>query len=282
MSDKPSYTVTVAGLDAQHLRLIEVVFRHIQHNRFLFRLDEADEHESADVLIAGIGDPVGREALERARARGRPAATISVIGPDGSGGGQHAIEVGQLVRQLLPILNRVVELEGLAGGPRRMRGATRIGRAPDSVLRGGEPGEVGERPRVLLIDRDESIRRQLADAFGRMGVDMDTASSSDEALERLVMRPTDVALLDGELPGGEGLRLARTIRREPEWRELPIVVLSERRTPLDVIRGAFAGCSAYLAKPVEYHDLHRTIVRQLGRVRTPERIPSQLRFAAAR
>lgn len=282
MSDKPSYTVTVAGLDAQHLRLIEVVFRHIQYNRFVFRLAEVDEHESADVLIAGIGDPVGREALERARARGRPAATISVIGPDGSGGGRHAIEVGQLVRQLLPILNRVVELEGLAGGPRRIRGATRIDRGPGSGLGGGDPGEAGERPRVLLIDRDESIRRQLLDAFGRMGVDMDTASSSDEALERLVMRPTDMALLDGELPGGEGLRLARTIRREPDWRDLPIVVLSERRTPLAVIRGAFAGCSAYLAKPVEYEDLHRTIVRQLGRVRTPERIPSQLRFAAAR
>jgi len=282
MSDKPSYTVTVAGLDMQHLRLIEVVFRHIQYNRFLFRLAEADEHESADVLIAGIGDPVGREALERARARGRPAATISVIGPDGSGGGQHAIEVGQLVRQLLPILNRVVELEGLAGGPRRIRGATRIGRGPGVGGGKGAPGEAGERPRVLLIDRDDAIRRQLADAFGRMGVDMDTASSSDEALERLVMRPTDVALLDGELPGGEGLRLARTIRREPDWRNLPIVVLSERRTPLDVIRGAFAGCSAYLAKPVEYDDLHRTIARQLGRVRTPERIPSRLRFAAAR
>jgi CheY-like chemotaxis protein len=282
MSDKPNYTVTVTGLDAQHLRLIEVVFRHIQYNRFLFRLAEADEHESADVLIAGIGDPVGREALERARARGRPAATISVIGPDGSGGGQHAIEVGQLVRQLLPILNRVVELEGLAGGPRRIRGATRIGRGPACGLGGSDPGEPGERPRVLLIDRDDSIRRQLADAFGRMGVDMDTASSSDEALERLVMRPTDVALLDGELPGGEGLRLARTIRREPDWQDLPIVVLSERHTPLDVIRGAFAGCSAYLAKPVEYDDLHRTIVRQLGRVRTPDRIPSRLRFAAAR
>ena len=282
MSDKPSYTVTVAGLDAPHLRLIEVVFRHIQYNRFLFRLAGADEHESADVLIAGIGDPVGREALERARARGRPAATISVIGPDGAGDGQHAIEIGQLVRRLLPILNRVVELEGLAGGPRRIRVATRLDRGPGGGFGGGVEGEGGERPRVLLIDRDDAIRRQLAEAFDRMGVDMDTASSSDEALERLVMRPADVALLDGELSGGEGLRLARTIRREPDWRDLPIVVLSERRTPLAVIRGAFAGCSAYLAKPVEYDDLHRTIVRQLGRVRTPERIPAQLRFAAAR
>ncbi|RPH46169.1 MAG: response regulator [Burkholderiales bacterium] len=277
MSDKPSFTVTVVGLDAQHLRLIEVVFRHIHYNRYAFRLVAPDATEAADVLIAGVGDPAGRDALERARARGRPAASIAVIGPDELNGGRHAIEIGQLVRQLLPILNRVVELEGLAGGPRRMRGATRVDREqPDA----GSAGSEG-RPRVLVIDRDESIRRQLADAFARMGLDMDTASSCDEALERLVMQPADLALLDPTLSGGDGLRLARTIRREPDWRDLPIVVLSERRSPLDVIRGAFAGCSAYLAKPVDYDDLHRTVVRQLGRVRPPERLPSHLRLAAA-
>jgi CheY-like chemotaxis protein len=281
MSAKPSFAVTVVGLDAQHLRLIEVVFRHIHYNRYAFRLVSPDAPEAADLLIAGVGDPAGRDALERARARGRPAASIAVIGPDETGGGRHAIEIGQLVRQLLPILNRVVELEGLAGGPRRIRGATRIDRGPDG---GGDDTGIGEdgneRPRVLVIDRDESILRQLGDAFARMGVDMDTAASSDEALERLVMRPADLAMLDPSLPGGDGLRLARTIRREPDWHDLPIVVLSERRSPLDVIRGAFAGCSAYLAKPVDYDDLHRTIVRQLGRGRPPEHIPSRLRLAA--
>lgn len=280
MPDKPSFIVSVVGLDAQHLCLIEVVFRHIQYNRFVFRLASSNEHEVADVLIAGVGDPAGRASLEHARARGRPAATIAVIGPDDRVGGRHAIEIGQLVRQMLPILNRVVELEGLAGGPRRIRGATRIDRTPGAL--GGRGGDEGGayRPRVLVIDRDESIRRQLADAFARMGIEMDMASSAEEALERLVMRPADLALLDPDLPGAGGLRLARTIHREPDWRDLPIVVLSERRSPLDVIRGAFAGCSAYLAKPVDYDDLHRTIVRQLGRVRPPERMPSRPRLAA--
>ena len=277
MPDKPCFLVTVVGLDTQHTRLIEVVFRHVQYNRFAFRLAAPDEYDAADVLIAGVGDPAGRESLERARARGRPAATIAVIGQDEWIDGRHAIEIGQLVRQLLPILNRVVELEGLTGGPRRIRGVTRIDRGPAAS---GGLDRSCDPPRVLVIDRDESIRSQLADAFARMGLEMDVAASAEEALERLVMQPADLALLDAGLPGGDGLRLARTIRREPEWRELPIVVLSERRSPVDVIRGAFAGCSAYLAKPVNYDDLHRTIVRQLGRVRPSEQIPPTLRFAA--
>lgn len=260
MSDKPCFSVAVAGLDAQHMRLIEVVFRHIQYNRFAFRLAAPHEEAVADVLIAGVGDPAGREALERARARGCPAATISVTGPEGGAAGRHAIEIGQLVRQLLPILNRVVELEGLDGGPRRKRAAP----LADGAIDPGPPEARGDRARVLVIDRDEAARARTWAALERLGFDPDAATTATEALERLVMRPADVALLDPALPDGDGLKLVRTIRREPEWRTLPIVVLSERRSPLDVIRGAFAGCSAYLAKPVDDEDLRRTVERQLG------------------
>ncbi|MFM1991364.1 MAG: hypothetical protein RJA99_4321 [Pseudomonadota bacterium] len=277
MSDKPCFSVAVAGLDAQHLRLIEVVFRHIQYNRFAYRLAAPYEEAASDLLIAGVGDPAGREALERARARGCPAATISVIGPEGGAAGRHAIEIGQLVRQLLPILNRVVELEGLDGGPRRKRGAPPAVGSADPVV----PEVRGERARVLVIDRDETARARTWAALDRLGFEADAAATAAEALERLVIRPADVALLDPALSDGDGLKLVRTIHREPEWQALPIVVLSERRSPLDVIRGAFAGCSAYLAKPVDDEDLRRTLVRQLGGADTASRRVRRTRLVDA-
>lgn len=277
MSDKPSFDVAVIGLDASHLRLIEVVFRHIQYNRYLFRLASPDEPMRADVLIAGVGDPVGREALARARSFDPPMASIAVVGPGETAGTRHAVEFGQLVRQLLPILNRVVELEGLAGGPRRIRAVATGAPGPASA-----DGLIAlpTRPRVLVVDDSATVRTQLAGAFDRLGLEVDAATSAHEALERLAAHPVDLAMLDIVLPDGDGLRLARTIRREPRWRELPIVVLSARRSPFDVIRGAASGCSAYLAKPVDFADLRRTVARQLGRGRAPDTLPPQLRLAA--
>jgi CheY-like chemotaxis protein len=266
MPDKPSFVVAAVGLDPQDLRLIEVVFRHIQYHRFAFRLAGPQEASDADVLIAAVGDIAGRDALVRARTRRpMPMATIGVVRPGEAPSTRHAVEFGQLVRQLLPILNRVVEIEGLAGGARRT--------PPDA--------SAARRPHVLVVDDSLAVRAQLAAAFERMGLSFEAAGSRDDALVRLASRPVDLAVLDVALPDGDGLQLARAIRREPRWRQLPIVVLSNRRSPFDVIRGAAAGCSAYLAKPVAYDDLHRTVSRQLGRTMRRGALPPQMRVAAS-
>jgi CheY-like chemotaxis protein len=280
MSDKPSFDVAVVGLDPQHLRLIEIVFRHIQYNRYVFRLAEPVDGSGADILIAGVGDPSGRAALERARARTPPMTGIAVVGPGESAGTLHALEVGQLVRQLLPILNRVVEIEGLAGGPRRAAAAAEtVASAPPAELR----CEIvlPTRPRVLLVEDDATERVRLTGAFDRLGVEVDAALNAGEALERLESGRFDLALLDLVLPEGGALRFARTVRAEPRWRGFPIVVIGPRRAPLDVIRSAVAGCSAYLAKPVDFADLQRTVARQLGRARKPGALPPQLRAAGS-
>jgi DNA-binding response OmpR family regulator len=276
MTSRPTFTVAVTGLDPQHLRLIEIVFRHIQYNRFVFRLAVAGELDSADILIAGVGDPHGREVLDRTRAQRPGVPTIAAIGPDEAAGTRHAIEIGQLTRQLLPILNRVVEIERL-DDPARPAGSLRAASAG-----GGPDGSRRPPPRVLVIDDSAAMRTHLAGAFERMGVAVESAASGSEAISRLSASPVDLAMLDLVLPDTDGLSLARRIRREARWRLLPIVVLSSRSSALDVIRGAAAGCSAYLAKPVEFGDLQRTIAQQLGRVLHADALPPQLRAAAPR
>jgi CheY-like chemotaxis protein len=266
MSDKPSFDVAVVGLDAQHLRLIEIVFRHIQYNRYLFRLVAPRDSARADVLIAGVGDPAGSAALACARGAEPPMAAIAVVAPGESAGVRHAVEFGQLVRQLLPILNRVVELEGLAGGPRRIRAVEATPLPLPPPLGAGEIA-LPSRPRVLLVDANAAERARLAGAFDRLGIDVEPAGTAHEALERLDTGRIDLALMDFVLPDGGALRLVRSLRAQPRWRELPIVVLGGRRAPFDVIRSAAAGCSAYLAKPVEFADLQRTVSRHLDRGR---------------
>jgi CheY-like chemotaxis protein len=275
MTARPTFTVAIAGLDPQHLRLVEIVFRHIQYNRFVFRLAQPGELDSGDILIAGVGDPFGREVLARTRAERPGVPTIAAIGPDESSGTRHAIEIGQLTRQLLPILNRVVEIERLddPDRPAGSRRAASTGRGP------GDPGRPP--PRVLVIDDCALMRTHLAGAFERMGIAVESAASGSEAMSRLSASTVDLAMLDLVLPDTDGLKLARRIRREARWRQLPIVVLSSRSSALDVIRGAAAGCSAYLAKPVEFGDLQRTIAHQLGRVLHADALPPQLRAAAS-
>jgi len=278
MNDKPSFLVAVAGLDPQQVRLIEIVFRHIQYNRYVYRLADLRQHAFADLVIAGIGDADGRGLLARTRLERPGVPTIAAIGADEDGGTRHAIEIGQLTRQLLPILNRVVEIEGLAGTAASARPAGPGPGAPDPAGSARDPDRCPApeaRRRVLVIDDSATVRAHLTAEFERMGLAVDGVASGSEALARLATAAADLVMLDLGLPDTDGLRLARRIRSEPRWRHLPIVVLTSRVSALDIIRGAAAGCSAYLAKPVDSATLRRTVERQLGCS-----IPSAARVAA--
>lgn len=270
MTDKPSFDVAVVGLDAERLRLIEIVFRHIRYNRYGFRLLAPPIEHRARILVAGVDEPAGLEAIARARASTPPLPAIAVVSGGGPAPVRHAIDASQLVRQLLPILNRLVEIEGLAPSP-----ADPIACAePATPVR-------DDRPRVLVIEDSATVRAQLADAFGRMGLAVEEATTAGEAMQRLQSQHVDLAMLDLGLPDLDGLQLARRIRREPRWRALPIVALSSRTSPLDIVRGAAAGCDAYLGKPVGFTDLRRTVAGQLGRVLAADALPSALRTAPA-
>jgi DNA-binding response OmpR family regulator len=58
---------------------------------------------------------------------------------------------------------------------------------------------------------------------------------------------------------------------------LPILALTDRVSTLEVIRGAVAGCSAYLAKPLEPRALRTAVARELERTMPRASLPPQLR-----
>jgi CheY-like chemotaxis protein len=303
MPAAPTFLVAVDGLDAHHLRLIEIVFRHIRYNRYVFRLAPAGHDEQADLLVLGACDAAARERARRLRERRPGVPVVSVVEAGVAAGTVHAIEFAAFARQLLPILNRVVEIEGLAPaiGRAGRDAAASIGPAAGAPIGAGIPASPAaavaapvdakpaaaaprRTPRVLIVDEDAGARAQLADAFDGMGLLTESAASGGEALQCLARADVDLATIDVALPDTDGLRLARRIRRDARTRSLPIVVVSGRTSALDVIRGAAAGCSAYLAKPIDLRALRHTVGTQLARALGPDpaRWDARLEPAAAR
>ena len=90
-----------------------------------------------------------------------------------------------------------------------------------------------------------------------------------KALEGVKMELDDCAfplLADVVMPDIDGYRLTRTVRKNRLLRGLPVVLLTSRSSPFDKARGALAGCSSYLVKPVSVQALRDTVLRQLQRV----------------
>jgi DNA-binding response OmpR family regulator len=123
------------------------------------------------------------------------------------------------------------------------------------------PELAAPRIRVLVVDDSPTVRQQLSIAFARMNVLCDTVASADEALARLPETHYDLVLVDVVMPGVDGYKLTRQIRRR--HRGVPVIILTSRSSPFDLARGALAGCNSYLVKPVPLRQLEAAVVKQL-------------------
>jgi two-component system, OmpR family, response regulator len=120
------------------------------------------------------------------------------------------------------------------------------------------------RPRVLVVDDDESIRQFIEMALADDGFDVALAEDGESALAAAAHFRPDVILLDMRMPGVDGWRFAEAYRAEP-GPHAPILVLTAARDAAE--SAAEIRADAYLAKPFELAELLRLLNALIGRSR---------------
>ncbi|MBW3603797.1 MAG: response regulator transcription factor [Actinobacteria bacterium] len=115
---------------------------------------------------------------------------------------------------------------------------------------------------ILLVEDDPSTSEAVALALEGHGHRVETAATGDEALERWRHMRPDLVLLDVMLPSRDGLEVCREIRREDR---VPIIMLTARSDPIDVVLGLESGADDYVTKPFETRVLLARIKAVLRR-----------------
>jgi DNA-binding response OmpR family regulator len=125
--------------------------------------------------------------------------------------------------------------------------------------------------RILLVEDDERIRKELLDALRASGFDVDVSVLTRHA--RLALqREYDLVLLDLGLPDGDGLDLCRELRAR--GRSVPVIILTARDAPAQRVRGLDVGADDYVVKPFHLPELIarvRSVLRRAGRTAGPGR-----------
>lgn len=101
---------------------------------------------------------------------------------------------------------------------------------------------------ILVVDDMLFCRETLAELLRREGHVVELASDGREALLALKKRTPDLLLLDVAMPRLDGLALLDTLRRTGRWRELPVVLLTDRADRNAVLRAGTLGVQGYLLK----------------------------------
>lgn len=107
-------------------------------------------------------------------------------------------------------------------------------------------------PKVLVVDDAPSARELLTRNLEREGFAVITAASGEEALARIQADKPLAVLLDVMMPGLDGWHVLKTIRENPETKDIPVIM----QTVLDDRNFAYTlGASGYLKKPIRRHQL---------------------------
>jgi two-component system KDP operon response regulator KdpE len=118
--------------------------------------------------------------------------------------------------------------------------------------------------RILVVDDEPQIRKQLKIGLTGYGYDVLTAVNGSEALTMAAQYAPDLMILDISL-GSEpdGIEVCRRLR---EWSKIPVIMLSVHNEEKTKVTALYAGADDYLTKPFGMEELQARIVAVLRRV----------------
>ncbi|MGB8843502.1 MAG: phosphate regulon transcriptional regulator PhoB [Aliidongia sp.] len=134
------------------------------------------------------------------------------------------------------------------------------------------------KPLVMIVEDEAPLVTLLKYNLEKEGFGVCEASDGEEALVQIAERKPDVVLLDWMLPLVSGIEVCRQIRRSPQSRTVPIIMLTARGEEGDKIRGLNSGADDYITKPFSPSELIARVRAVIRRAR-PDVSDERLSFA---
>lgn len=128
---------------------------------------------------------------------------------------------------------------------------------------------------ILIVEDEAAIRGMLMIVLEQAGFIPIAAAEIDSAQKILADNTPDLILLDWMLPGISGVEWARRLKKDPSYRELPIILLTARGEEEDKVRGLEIGADDYLTKPFSPKELVariRAVLRRSGKLQGSSQI----------
>ncbi|NOZ94297.1 MAG: response regulator [Acidobacteria bacterium] len=136
---------------------------------------------------------------------------------------------------------------------------------------------------ILLADDSLTIQKVVELTFADTDHTVIAVSSGDELLEKLPSVRPDVIICDVLMPGTDGYAVCQSIKSDPQWLHVPVVLLTGTFEPFDRDRAIAAGCNEIITKPFEARKLVETVENLLSQGAAPaqEREAPAERFEGA-
>ena len=119
------------------------------------------------------------------------------------------------------------------------------------------------KPTILVADDEPSILLSLQVLLQKAGFTVRTARDGEEAIAALRESTPSLILLDAMMPKRDGFDVCQTIRADPAYKDLPIIMLTAKSRDVEREKGMALGATDYITKPFSTRDLVGTVRKYL-------------------
>lgn len=109
--------------------------------------------------------------------------------------------------------------------------------------------------RVLIVDDSETDAQFMKALLEKAGYQVTVAHALDQAMAVLRREPPQLILMDVVLPGASGFQATRTLSKDPETHDIPIILVSAKSQETDRVWGLRQGAKDYVRKPIDAVEL---------------------------
>lgn len=127
-----------------------------------------------------------------------------------------------------------------------------------------ETNAVHSVPKIMVVEDDPHVLRQIAFALEHEGYAVTTATAGDDALRQLMLDRPDLLITDVMMPGLDGYDLVDQLRRDEKLCDLPVIMVTARTADEDISKGFSSGTDIYIEKPFKPSELVAFVRRFVG------------------
>jgi len=117
---------------------------------------------------------------------------------------------------------------------------------------------------VLIVDDEPNIVLSLQFLMKKAGFDVRVARDGEEALAEVGREAPDIMLLDVMMPKRDGFDVCQTVRANPDWAGMRIIMLTARGRDIEREKGLALGADDYITKPFSTRDVLAQVEKLLA------------------
>jgi twitching motility two-component system response regulator PilG len=275
MNTNNTSVIALIGISAHEVRVMQTICLISKSRSHSYVLQVDAPNSSADIVIVDQDNPDAIAAWKRYQAKNQMIPVIMLSRRPAADSTVHQLGRPLMATRLLNLLDQIPrKQESPAFTPSKTDARpkrTTVDQAKTTGMHGVQIDQhKGIHTTALVVDDSLPVRQQIKQHLAPLVGRVELAEDGEQALRSIERRPYDIIFLDVVLPGMDGYKICREIRRNKSTKRTPVIMLTGKSSPFDMVKGKLAGCDTYLTKPVEGAMFLEVVQKYLKKSRSIE------------